>query len=96
MKLLDRLIFIVVVAVILGAFFWSGYLYRLHLDIKDDIRHGRLTDGDNIAKCVCDSLNGLAWKDDSQVSRLSINKTYSNNHQEQLTVYIDDLTWFDC
>ena len=44
MKLLDRLLFIIVVAVILSAFFGSGYLYRMHLDIKDDIRHGRLTD----------------------------------------------------
>jgi hypothetical protein len=44
MKLLDRLLVIVVVAVILSAFFGSGYLYRLHIDIQQDIRHGRLTD----------------------------------------------------
>jgi hypothetical protein len=48
MKLLDRLLFIIVVAVILSAFFGSGYLYRMHLDIKDDIRHGRLTDSTGV------------------------------------------------
>lgn len=33
-------------------------------------------DVDNIAKCVCDALNGIAYKDDSQVSLLFIDKKY--------------------
>lgn len=33
-------------------------------------------DGDNIAKCVCDALNGIAYKDDSQVSLLFVDKKY--------------------
>lgn len=33
-------------------------------------------DLDNIAKAVLDSLNGLAYDDDSQVTRLSIQKCY--------------------
>lgn len=66
--------------------------------LRDDAPHWHTArpDGDNIAKCVCDSLNGLAWKDDSLVSKLSINKSYSSDHQERLVVYIDVLTWFDC
>ncbi len=29
-------------------------------------------DADNLAKVVCDSLNGLAYKDDSQITQLSV------------------------
>jgi Holliday junction resolvase RusA-like endonuclease len=33
-------------------------------------------DLDNIAKCVLDSLNGIAYRDDSQVAELLISKFY--------------------
>lgn len=33
-------------------------------------------DCDNIAKIVCDSLNGVAWADDSQIISLTIMKQY--------------------
>lgn len=33
-------------------------------------------DLDNIAKAVCDALNGIAYKDDSQVCRLAVIKQY--------------------
>jgi Holliday junction resolvase RusA-like endonuclease len=33
-------------------------------------------DIDNLAKCVLDSLNGICWKDDSQVIDLHITKTF--------------------
>lgn len=34
-------------------------------------------DGDNILKIVCDALNGLAWKDDTQVAEMTVRKRYS-------------------
>lgn len=34
-------------------------------------------DLDNIAKCVCDALNGIAYKDDAQICVLSVRKLYS-------------------
>lgn len=35
-------------------------------------------DLDNMAKAVLDSLNGVAWVDDSQVSRLVVEKSYGS------------------
>jgi len=35
-------------------------------------------DADNIAKIVCDALNGVAYKDDNQIAVLSIKKYYSD------------------
>ena len=40
------------------------------------IRPTKKPDVDNIAKAILDSLNGLAYDDDSQVVRLSIDKAY--------------------
>ena len=34
-------------------------------------------DADNIAKIICDALNGIAYNDDSQIVRLTVNKIYS-------------------
>ena len=36
-------------------------------------------DGDNIAKVICDALNGIAYKDDSQIVRLSVEKRYTEH-----------------
>lgn len=33
-------------------------------------------DVDNIAKLICDGLNGLAWVDDKQVIKLTVEKRY--------------------
>lgn len=42
-------------------------------------------DCDNLAKAILDSLNGVAFKDDSQVYQLNITKRY-NEEQEGLEV----------
>ena len=41
------------------------------------IRPLKKPDLDNIAKIVCDSLNGIAYHDDSQVTKLVVRKYYS-------------------
>lgn len=33
-------------------------------------------DADNIAKAIGDGLNGVVWKDDSQIARMTIDKQY--------------------
>lgn len=35
-------------------------------------------DGDNIAKIICDGLNGVAYKDDAQVTALHVFKRYTD------------------
>ena len=46
-------------------------------------------DGDNIAKAILDSLNGLAFKDDSQVVCLTVIKIYGE--ESEVIVKLDKL-----
>ena len=43
-------------------------------------------DSDNIAKIICDSLNGLAYKDDSQVAYLEIEKYYAEEERVEVII----------
>ena len=48
-----------------------------------DMREGRILptkrpDADNLAKAICDALNGVAWKDDCQVTHLDVRKRYAD------------------
>ena len=43
-------------------------------------------DLDNIAKLIADSLNGIAWKDDSQVVTMTLEKFYGERPHARLTV----------
>lgn len=44
--------------------------------LSGEIRHTKKPDGDNIAKIVLDSLNGIAYEDDSQVCDQHVIKRY--------------------
>lgn len=46
-------------------------------------------DVDNIAKAILDSLNGLAYKDDSQVSELTVLKIY--DRVNKIKVYLEEI-----
>lgn len=43
-------------------------------------------DLDNLAKAVCDALNGIAYKDDAQVCELFVQKLYSREPMTVVTV----------
>lgn len=43
-------------------------------------------DGDNIAKAILDSLNGLAFKDDSQVVHMKVTKIYGEKSFVHVTI----------
>lgn len=44
--------------------------------ISGDILPTKKPDADNIAKIICDSLNGVAYKDDKQIVNIRISKVY--------------------
>ena len=41
-----------------------------------EIRHAKKPDLDNLIKQICDAMNGVVWKDDSQVVRIVSSKHY--------------------
>ena len=41
---------------------------------------------DNIAKAILDSLNGIAYKDDSQIVSMVVSKKYSNRPRVEITL----------
>ena len=55
-----------------------------NLMLSNKIHHTKKPDIDNIAKSVLDSLNGLAYEDDSQVVKLTGEKLYSDNPRVEL------------
>lgn len=48
-------------------------------------------DLDNIVKAILDSLNGVAWYDDSQVVSLTVNKYYGERGYVAVTVEPSDI-----
>lgn len=46
--------------------------------LKGDTNPTKKPDADNIAKVVCDSLNGIAYNDDAQIVYLTVSKCYSD------------------
>lgn len=47
--------------------------------LKGQIRPMAKPDTDNIAKCILDALNKVAYPDDKQIVELSVSKYYSDN-----------------
>ena len=47
--------------------------------IDGTIKHTKKPDADNLAKAVLDGLNGVAYTDDSLITKLRIAKYYSEN-----------------
>lgn len=46
-------------------------------------------DADNVAKIICDALNGLAWHDDAQVVDLAVHKVYACR-EPKVEVWIEE------
>ena len=52
---------------------------QMMLDLQ--IRPTKKPDCDNIAKSICDALNKVAYKDDSQIVNLIVHKIYGENEK---------------
>ncbi|MBQ0078389.1 MAG: RusA family crossover junction endodeoxyribonuclease [Eubacterium sp.] len=60
---------------------------------RERIRNDKLyptkkPDADNIAKVVCDALNGMAYKDDKQIVNMTVLKRYAENGEPHVDVII--------
>ncbi|MDR0674078.1 MAG: RusA family crossover junction endodeoxyribonuclease [Zoogloeaceae bacterium] len=54
--------------------------------ISKDIRPTKKSDADNIAKIICDSLNGIVWHDDAQVVSLQVEKIYAETPMVEVNI----------
>lgn len=44
-------------------------------------------DGDNFLKAALDAMNGIVYKDDSQVTDMSVKKRYSDNPRLEIVIF---------
>lgn len=54
-----------------------------------ELRPTKKPDLDNVAKIICDALNGLAYKDDAQVVELRVHKDFSESPKVVVTLLGD-------
>lgn len=54
---------------------------------QDNIRPTSKPDLDNIAKSILDALNGIAYQDDSQIVKLSVEKKYGDEPMVKVKIY---------
>ena len=59
--------------------------------LKDDAPEYHVTkpDSDNLIKFVCDALNGVFYKDDSQITRIQAVKVYAKEPSTEITIMED-------
>ncbi len=55
--------------------------------LSGEVRHTKRPDLDNIAKSVLDSLNGIAYNDDSQIVTLVVSKYYSSEPRTEIRIF---------
>lgn len=63
------------------------------LMLTGKIRPTKKPDPDNIAKAVLDALNKVAYKDDTQVIHLSVNKRYADMPKLEIEITDNDKEW---
>lgn len=52
--------------------------YKRQQMIEGKIRYTKKPDWDNIGKIICDSLNGVAYRDDAQIAMASVFRHYTD------------------
>ena len=65
-----------IVSVVIDAVFVRPKYHKTKRGVKVSAPEVPRQDVDNVAKAVLDALNGVAWVDDTQVSRLVVEKSY--------------------
>ena len=54
--------------------------------IDNEIGYTHKPDCDNIAKIIADSLNGIAYKDDNQITKLEVIKLYGEEDKVEVEI----------
>lgn len=54
--------------------------------IKGAIRPTKKPDTDNVAKAICDALNGIAYHDDAQIVELTVKKYYGESPETKIEI----------
>jgi len=60
------------------------------LALRDRISPTTKPDADNLAKCICDAMNGIVYRDDSQVASLTVEKHYGAFPRVEVQIYTND------
>ena len=58
--------------------------------LDGELRPLKKPDSDNIGKIICDALNGLAWEDDCQVQRLTVEKIWAEEPDVTVTIGVGE------
>ena len=48
-------------------------------------------DADNIAKAVCDAINGIAYRDDKQITCLTVKKVWAEDGIERVEIEVESI-----
>lgn len=56
----------------------------------ENLRYNKKIDADNLAKIILDSLNGIAYLDDKQVTDLTVLKRYSTKPRTEIYIRLVD------
>ena len=54
--------------------------------LSNQINPTKKPDIDNIVKIILDAMNGIAFKDDTQITKLNVEKTYSTQEKVQIKI----------
>jgi len=54
---------------------------------KNLVHPTKRPDWDNVGKIICDSLNGVAYHDDSQIVRATVQKLYGEEPRVEIQIY---------
>ena len=75
-----------IVSVTIEAVFGRPKYHKTKRGVKASAPEIPRQDVDNVAKAVLDALNGVAWVDDTQVERLLVTKSWSDEGSTTVTV----------
>jgi Holliday junction resolvase RusA-like endonuclease len=59
--------------------------------ISGEIKYTKKLDCDNMAKCILDALNNIAYDDDSQIYELKVSKEYGENPRVEVILKEDNI-----